>query len=249
MAMQLHGYGARAEQVCAFPNFRRDALVFGVELEVEPRSHSSQSEILDALPARLDYFCKEDGSLNAGVEIVTIPMTLEQHRTAFNWAGVLAPLAPLAMSGSRTQRCGMHIHVNRGALSPLTLAKMYLFINAPENLRFMETIAQRSNNRWAQMARKRWGNCTNGTSGYQEEGGRYQALNLTRNTAELRLFRGTIRPDRVAKNIEMAHALVTWCRENSAREVQDWRGFISFVTIRTDWPNLAGFINEVGVSV
>jgi hypothetical protein len=221
--------------------------VFGVELEVEPRGHSSQGEILEALPARRDYFCKEDGSLNAGVEIVTVPMTLAQHRTSFDWQGVLAPLLPIAMSGSRTQRCGMHIHVNRGALSPLTLAKMYLFINEPANLRLMETIAQRSNNRWALMAKKKWADAQDGR-GFASAG-RYQALNLTQFSAELRLFRGTIRHDRVIKNLEAAHALVSWCRENSAAEVQDWRGFVRYVTMRNDWPVLAGFLQETGVQV
>lgn len=245
MSMRLHSYGDRAENTCAFPSFRADALVFGVELEVEPRSHSSQSEILEHLPTRSDYFCKEDGSLNAGVEIVTVPMTLEQHRSVFDWRGVLAPLLPRAMSGSRTQRCGMHIHINRRSMSALTLAKMYLFINAPENLRFMEILAQRSNNRWATMAKKDWPV----DSGGYTRAGRYQALNLTRNTAELRLFRGTIRHDRVMKNIEVAHSLVTWCRENSAADVQDWKKFVQFVTIRNEWPMLAGFIQELGVSV
>ena len=246
MSMHLNDYGVRAQSACEFPRFRPDALVFGVELEVEPRSHSSQGEILDSLPYRRDYFCKEDGSLNAGVEIVTVPMTLAQHRTQFDWAGVLAPLLPIAMSGSRTQRCGMHIHVNRRALSPLTLAKMYLFMNEPSNLRLMEQIAQRSNNRWAEMRKKTWGDATDRSA--FNRAGRYQALNLTDFSAELRLFRGTIRHDRVMKNLEAAHALVTWCRQNSATDVQDWRKFVSFVTMRTDWPMLAGFLQEVGVN-
>lgn len=246
MSMNLHGYSMRAEQVCAFPSFNREALVFGVELEIEPRGHSSQSEILQALPSRNDYFCKEDGSLNAGVEIVTVPMTLEQHREVFDWRGVLAPLLPLAMSGSRTQRCGMHIHVNRGALSNLTLAKMYLFINEPANLRLMELLAQRSNNRWAAMQKKTWGDCKGPE--YYRSAGRYQALNLTRNTAELRLFRGTIRYDRVMKNIEVAHSLVTWARETSAAKVADWKSYVQYVTMRPEWPTLAAFIHEIGVS-
>jgi len=244
--MTLHRYSLRAEAVCAFPSFRPDALVFGVELEVEPRSHSSQSEILRALPSRNDYFCKEDGSLNAGVEIVTVPMTIEQHKEAFDWRAVLAPLAPLAMSGSRTQRCGMHIHINRGALSNLTLAKLYLFINEPANLRLMELLAQRSNNRWAAMQKKQWRNCKVPES--YREAGRYQALNLTPNTAELRLFRGTIRPDRVMKNLEVVHSLVMWARVSSAAKVADWKSYVQYVTMRSEWPTLAAFIQEIGVS-
>lgn len=244
----MHSYGDRAERVCNFPSFSRDALVFGVELEVEPRSHSSQGDILRNLPNRQDYFCKEDGSLNAGVEIVTVPMTLEQHRADFDWRGVLAPLLSRAMSGSRTQRCGMHIHINRGALSALTLAKMYLFINAPENLRFMEQVAQRSNSRWATMSKKEWRACLPGSGGYGEAG-RYQALNLTRNTAELRLFRGTLRHERVMKNIDFAHALVAWCRDNSAADIQDWRKFAAFLNRRGEWPYLSAFLTEIGQEV
>ena len=96
------------------------------------------------------------------------------------------------------------------------------------------------------MAKKKWGDCQSGD--HYRNAGRYQALNLTRNTAELRLFRGTIRADRVAKNIELAHAMVTWCRENSAADVQDWRKLVRFVTMRNDWPVLASYMTEIGVN-
>ena len=246
--MELHDYGAKAEHVCAWPPFHRTALVFGVELEVEPRGHSSQRALLRALPHHdaQDYFCKDDGSLNSGVEIVTVPGTLDWHRDKFDWTGLLAPLLPIAMSGSRTQRCGMHIHINRRAMSALTLAKLYLFINAPENLRFMETVAQRSNSHWARMAKKEWKNATSPDE-MQNCGGRYQALNVTRGTAELRLFRGTIRADRVIKNLEAAHAMVTWCGQSSAQDVQDWRKFARHVIMSSEWPTLAGFIQETGI--
>ena len=246
--MELHDYGDKAENICVWPNFRPTALVFGVELEVEPRGHSSQRAVLGALPdhAANDYFCKDDGSLQAGVEIVTVPGSLTWHRTAFDWPGLLAPLLPIAMSGSRTQRCGMHIHINRRAMTALTLAKLYLFINAPENLAFMETVAQRRNSHWAVMRKKAWKDATS-REAMQESGGRYQAMNVTRHTAELRLFRCTIRAERVLKNIEMAHAMVTWCGQSSAQSMQDWRKFAAYVTMSTDYPNLAAFMQETGV--
>ena len=64
---------------------------------------------------------------------MTLPYTLDQHRTAFDWPRLLKPLAKIGKSGADPSACGMHVHINRQALSALTLGKMRAFANC-ENM-------------------------------------------------------------------------------------------------------------------
>jgi len=246
--MRLHDYSVRAENVCRWPVFAQTARVYGVEVEVEPRQHSGRAAILNGLgSSESDFFCKTDGSLGAGgVEIVTVPGSLEWHREVFNWSAKLRPLLAIAMSGARTNRCGMHVHVNRRSLSKLTLGKLLLVINAPEFRAVIVALAQRPMNRWAAASRKEWHDVVMPDA---HQADRYQALNLTRQTCEFRIFRGSLRADRILKNLETCDALIQWCYDRPAHAIIDPVTFLGYVMERArDWPNLSEFINETGLT-
>lgn len=243
--MNLHGYSIRAQQVCRWPQFAPTAQVYGVELEIEPRSGSSQSAVLNALGHNeRDFFCKADGSLDSGVEIVTVPGTLEWHTGHFCWPGLLRPVLNIAMAGARTRRCGMHIHVNRGCLSQLTLAKLMLCVNDPGMKPVIILLAQRDPTSWARLIKKEWSNALRPGP----DASRYQAINLTRQTAEFRIFRSSLRADRVLKNIEAVDALIQWCRDTSAAKIVDGPGFVRYASDNGRWPNLAKFLRDTGAA-
>ena len=66
---------------------------FGVELEIDKGGEDKDNakEILDVGNAESEYdriYCKHDGSLVDGFEIVTHPMTLEYHESQMPWVGV-----------------------------------------------------------------------------------------------------------------------------------------------------------------
>lgn len=244
MTVYLRSYSTKAQDVCHWPAFARDALVFGAELEMEPRGHSSQSALCRAMGEdESQFFIKSDGSLDAGVEMVTVPLTLDQHR-AFDWRGKMRPLLAIAMSGSRTSNCGMHVHVNRRALSPLTLAKMLLFMNAPGTQHLIGTVAQRTGSTWARPQRKTW---KEGKEWQRYNHMRYQPLNVTGPTAEFRIFRGSLRYDRILKNLEFCHAVVMFCRGTSAAKIQDAAEFAAWLDRNgREYPYLVAFLSEVG---
>lgn len=245
--MRLHSYMTKAEQVCSWPFFRGDALVYGVEVEVEPRSNASQSRVLRGLGEdQRSFFCKSDGSLDSGVEIVTVPLSLEEHRGSgrrpFDWRGIMRGILPIAMSGSKTSRCGMHVHVNRGALSNMVLAKMLLLMNDRAMQPLVSAIAQRGSSQWARPYQKTWGSWKDPT-----RDGRYQPLNCTRHTVEFRVFRGSLRYDRILKNLEFCDAVVHYCRDVSAAQFLDpdrLRAYL--IANEKTWPVLAGFLREIG---
>ncbi len=237
----------------------QNSLCFGVELEMERLSNDDEgsdaeddgneedqaylSEALGGRTGKLKpnhYILMNDGSLNnSGVELITAPFTLEYHQKQFEWDKVLAPVAKIAMSGKGTTRCGMHVHVNRKAISALTLGKMLVFVNSPGNDALIERIAQRDSDRWAKRYEKKL------TQGIEVESDKYEALHLASRTIEFRIFRGNLRPDRVLKNIEFCHSVVTYCKQAGMKEVTGYSDYIAWLgKNRGMYPNLVTFLGE-----
>ncbi len=225
------------------------SLVFGVELEMEPTTEDKdgQTEIVEALGGDdPDYILKSDASLNYGVELVTKPMTLEEHKD-WNWAGVLQQVQPMAQSGEGTTRCGMHVHINKAALSPLLIGKLLVFMNADATDSLICTIAQRRNNGFCKKVVKKLKDGRR-VWGHRRSEQRYERLNVTPETCEVRIFRGNLRPERVLKNIEFCHAAIAFCRDASMQDVVVPSAFESFLLKhRSVYSNLVRFLNECKV--
>ena len=89
---------------------------FGVELEVDEggESNSSAEALLQIVNAGEERaYCKHDGSLEDGFEIVTHPMTLAYHLEAMPWEALLHRASEMGYLSHKALTCGFHIHVNR----------------------------------------------------------------------------------------------------------------------------------------
>lgn len=227
----------------------QNALVFGVELEMEPtnQSETGQMELIQLLGGSCrrgsGYILKSDGSLSCGVELVTMPFTVEQHKEekAIKWNKLLSAVnRGKARSGRLTEACGMHIHINKAALSALTIGKMLVFLNSETLSPLISTIAQRGSGHFCSRdgAKKV-------TDGIKRSDNRYDIMNVSRShpTCEVRMFRGNLRPERVYKNLEFCHALVQYCRNTSLQDLQDWGNFSRWlVSKRGHYPYLVQFL-------
>ena len=184
------------------------------------------------------YVLEHDGSLNeTGVELVTCPYTLDFHQKQFGWDKLLEAVRPIAQSGKGTRACGMHVHVNRKALSALTLGKMLVFINATKNSRLVVKVAQRDSDRWAERYEKKI------TQGKDRNSDKYQAMHLSERTVEFRIFRGNLRPERVLKNIEFVHSVVIYCKGASIQELDKPEGYYAWLfKHRGTYRNLVKFL-------
>lgn len=186
-------------------------LYMGVELEAECKGDYPHSIALDIESAMHGFaICKSDGSLRDGVEIVTVPATLAAHK-AGPWPALMkGPGQHLA--GWSTTTAGMHIHINRRALTFLHLARLVKFINDSNNRPLVTRVAGRNNNQF----------CTY-TSGVTltsllrgQPDGKYRAINISpSNTVEIRIFRSNVSLHGVYRNIEFVHSLVTFLRDAS----------------------------------
>ena len=95
-----------------------DTLFMGVEIELDEGGESDNQarkllEIANAESERI--YCKHDGSLNDGFEVVSHPMTLDYHMKTMPWQAVLEKARQLDYRSHQAKTCGLHIHVNRTA--------------------------------------------------------------------------------------------------------------------------------------
>lgn len=213
-------------------------LVFGVELEMECTSVRRTMQAIGGARGP-DFICKSDGSLDNGAELVTLPFTLDHHRNTFDWPGISRKVIAAGASSGTTSTCGIHVHANKAALSPLQIGKMLVFLNADDNARFVDLIAQRRSNGYARR-----------DSGKKLKDGkwnsenRYDILNVGPRTVEFRLFKGNLRPERILKNLEFCHAVITYCATASMQEL-DVLWFASFLRKnRGMYPNLCRFLHD-----
>lgn len=213
----------------------KDRLFMGVELEVEAdNNHEAGEKAGDWKYAARDWLiCKHDGSLDHGFEIVTAPSDLPTH--AEKWTRLLGNKSLKAgLTSWKTDTCGMHVHLSRNAISPLTLGKLLVFINSEKTRDKVVTIAGRdtfysgdysAKKVTSSISRGYWDNkiCPN----YGNT--RYEAINLAnRDTIEYRIFKGTLDLTHVLANVEFCHATVKWAEQCSIRDCESWDNFMAW---------------------
>jgi hypothetical protein len=228
--------------------YRDGTLAFGVELETDPRDDWDAESIAASL---MDYtsfedygICKEDGSVD-GPELVTLPGDLEAHQTDYPWSEVCGYLRPKA-KGYYGHNNGMHVHASRAPLTDLQLGRLLIFLNDDENLEFLSTVAQRNiaDSGWCKIdgKYKEQGMDAETAANERPDHGKYSILNVTGQTVEFRMFKASLLPERILKNIEFCHAAISWCADADARKLTPAK-FCAYVARNVaTYPNLSEFL-------
>jgi hypothetical protein len=233
---ELHGHAWKPEQFIKFEisNEPLNTIHYGTELEVNG-STSRISSVISRMNSDLKKhaYIKRDGSISSGgFEIVTQPHTLKANKVL--WKRYFEnPVKNL--TSYKTGECGFHVHIERRNLTEGQIRKMMVFLNAPENLTFIEKVAQRPSNRYTKIVKK--------SAVDQMSDDRYEALNTTNiDTIELRIFRGSYRADRILKNIEFADALVNFSSETGYADLTSEKFSIYIDNKRKQYPYLYSFL-------
>lgn len=222
------------------PSSHGDFLM-GIELEVVPGRRKREESVDDTMRTLCSGYAilKNDGSLNdGGFEIVTAPRGLTEHIRRFKeWK------PHTSLRSWDTGCCGMHVHISSQAFTPISLGKFIEFINSPVNDGLIKEIAGRHPTTDVQCQRycQRDGdvvaanpkatlnskttsryymvNTSNLSSdeSYRLFGNSSHAIARDQDTIELRVFRGTLKKERLLAQIEFAHAAVMFCRVASFR--------------------------------
>jgi len=199
-----------------------------IAFEFECISHSTANDARDRLlnaynPAYEELvcktstgdgaICKQDGSLpDTGVEFVTVPMFLDEHRSVLRKA-FRNKFGDGSVSSWNHTKCGMHVHLARTSLSNLTLGKMLCFMHQPANVPFHVAIAGRQST-YAQFVHHRSAVST-GLPDKAGRGDKYSALNVKPYTVEFRIFRPSCKFETLLKNLCYCLAVRDFCRQSS----------------------------------
>ena len=208
-------------------------LLYGVELEVMARN-SMPSDYPDTLhDYNGDWFkCKKDGSLdegNGGFEICTAPSTFkflkDRFTQMFNSDYWTDENGSTYVKGWNTNCAGLHIHINKKALSPLEVGKLLVFVNDKKNARFIEDIAGRNMNRWCKSETKKI------SDGQYQSDDRYEAVNtVPSKTVELRIFKSNVSEHGFMRALEFTDGMIRYLKQSSMREQSlSYKSFISFI--------------------
>ena len=227
---------------------------FGVELEIDGagEDNDNAAEILHiANVERPLVYCKHDGSLDDGFEIVTHPMTLDFHLHNMPWEQIVEEAKKLGYTSHQAGTCGLHVHVNRNAFGETevqqdaVIARILYFVekNWEELLKFSRR-TQSQLDQWAARY------------GYKDQpkelldhakksahAGRYTSVNLTnKNTIEFRIFRGTLKHNTLIATLQLLDRICDVALFMSDEQVKamSWTPFVSGCT----QPELVQYLKE-----
>lgn len=229
--------------------YGHDDYYFGIELEVENKdggwSCASGAEVVSELLGDRVY-CKHDGSLNDGFEIVTHPHSLEEVQK-LNW-NFLRGLRNRGFRSWDTDTCGLHVHVSRTAFRKDGKH------NEAHELRFQKLIYDNSAQVCAIAGR------SSSYARFMDKGhlvpkvkhgqsaDRYEAINIQNDhTLEIRVFKGSLKKERVLSAVEFVHSAVEYTRtmKINPRDKQfSWIRFMAYVL-----DNQAKYSNFVQVAL
>jgi hypothetical protein len=262
----LDGYCTDCYRECRsviLPYHKTDAHTFvgngvhyGVELEIEARDRDAEEvaeELWEWLGKRSKYFeLKHDSSLNNGFEIVSQPATLRAHKAELRWREILETLKELGCRATR--RCGLHIHVGKGAISSRAEDNIVLFMATASWQ--VKKLSRRSDMYYCKLNHEAAGISEAEPARKKVEAvsrmkmaGRYCALNVSpRDTVELRLFAATLNPTKFYGSLEFYDAIITFAHSHSVATMLSpnaWQRFVEFVRRQPQYPNLMRLLQDV----
>lgn len=237
------------KSICKVKPKEPNKQLFGIEVECHVLHRESITDAIQKLHADLGdgyYVTKSDGSLTHGFEIVTRPDSMDVHRA--EWVRVFESIANnswlrqhLRSWEAPSRCCGIHVHIDKSMLSQMQLGKMLVFLNDPATRTFIQKVAGRGPNSYTTFEDNKkvteGKKLKHGTSPH-----RYVALNVGRDTAEVRIFRGTLNPESFFKNLDFVEAVVEWtglANGCSLVEAASAEAFCAFVHANAHrWPFL-----------
>jgi len=202
-------------------------------------------------------YCKHDGSIHDGFEIVSHPATLEYHLNCIEWAELMRKALRMGYRSHDTDTCGLHVHVSRAALGDNcteqdeTISKILYFIeNHWDNIVRFTRRTESNLRRWAD----RYGMEENAESTYEKAKNdwyRYRCLNLCNdNTIEFRVFRGTLKYSTFCATLQFVHVLCNMCKNCTVDEIEsaNWATLLNDIP-PTKYPELVEYLKIRGLYV
>lgn len=213
ISRNIHDYGFMPDAVFQKEKWEDD-LYLGIELEVLHKEYGNAADdllaYLEELKVENRFYFKNDGSLDdEGFEIVTHPETLKSIHRNLKLIKIFEWLNKNDFDSEKSGLCGLHVHINKAILEDLDITKMRLFFKV--NQKQLHSLSRRDGESAYALYEKR--DIMEIIHGEQDTE-RYNAINLnsSRETIELRLFRGTLNYKRVLAILQFSDALVRFVK-------------------------------------
>ena len=248
----IHEYSYKASPLTFYGTSN---LFIGVEIEIDKGGMCDENakELLDLVNEDDEYFiCKRDGSLEAGLEFVSMPCDLQTHTNVINYKGFFEKAISLGYRGHQCQTAGLHCHVNRNAFGNTieeqeeVIARIVFFVENHWNelLKFSRRTIENIE-RWA----SRYGISENTQDTYRKAKGknmgRYAAVNLVNfSTIEFRLWRSTLRYGTFIATLQLVDEICHTCMNMNDEELEalSWSSFV--LGIKEDKSELIGYLKS-----
>lgn len=244
-----------------FHRFHDQSRVFyGVELEVErcdsPVDRYDMAETIYEMASQL--YCKRDGSLDDGIEIVSHPADYDFHMQKLPWRDVLNRLASEGYRSHDAGTCGLHVHVSRAAFGKDVEEQ-------EENIYRLLYLIEKFWPQWLRLSRRTESQMRQWASRYLSDNetpdrvpksvllnraknlGKYHAINLQkRHTIEFRLFRGTLNVNTFYATLQLVNYIVNLVTDPTADlERLSWEEVAD--ELRNLTPELKRYMDERGL--
>lgn len=247
--VQNYGYKPTA---CFCPDRDDSVIYYGYELEMEsngePKNHTA-----DTINDTLGYtYCKSDGSLDNGIEVVSHPATLDYHMSLKStYEKLFAELIDKGWTSHDAGTCGLHVHISKDAMearNSYAIANLLLFFDNHWNR--LVKFSRRTNSqldRWAQRYSTKYDRYDNLQNRAESGCSRYMAVNLQNNhTVEIRMFRGTLNLETFFATLQLVHVLVEkaielGCDFDAANTI-NWNDLV-----RSDYEELNAYLEKRGL--
>lgn len=217
---------------------------------------------------------KEDGSLSHGAELVTVPQTLDYWRGDNPLKDLCGNTHWRRIAKSHnTTTCGLHIHVSRSTVPEPVIAKLIVLMNDDSMRDLVTLIARRApttayclaqKKKWLSDINYDWQRTVDNLGPRDAKNhlikyvrpmrniskvqigqhGRYTPVNLTSNTLEFRIFRGTLKWETILASIEFCDAVISFCTQYGAgaMNAKRFREWLATSITRKTYPALRDYL-------
>lgn len=249
---KIHGYGYKPLPIF----YGEGTRYFGVELELDEGGEEEDNAV-DLLQIANEFdermYCKHDGSLEDGFELVTHPMTLDYHRNEMCWQTLTETAVQMGYRSHQAGTCGLHIHVNRNSFGPdeetqeASIGRVLFFVENHWNelLRFSRR-TQRQMEQWAARYGRKDSPKEQMEHVKKQYGDRYRAVNLSNAaTIEFRMFRGTLRHNTLIATLQLVNEICEVATFLSDEEMAQltWSDFMARINT-LNYPELVQYLKE-----
>lgn len=245
-SLQNYGYKPKLE-IFKTGTEKENKLYIGFENETERGSYEAagRNELCRIIGEKVNkdnIFCyfKSDGSLNDGVEIVSHAFSYEYMRKNEKiFKDILETAAANGYKSHDTNTCGLHVHINKAFFGitqeeqDQNIDKMILFFECYK--KEIEIFSRRNDYGYCKFLSDATGTCNRKKAcsieyikSKKNSVSRYAAINLENDhTVEIRIFRGTLKPDTFFAALEFVFALAQVVKNNPINKIS-WKKVINY---------------------